>query len=200
MTKIFVSYRQADNADFVYRIRDWLINRYGADNVFIDFDGLPPFVVFEDVIRERIAESDAVLVIIGARWLELLNQKAASADDDYVKIEVEAAIARESEGLIIAPVLIKGASMPTAADLPEGMRRLCKINAARLTDGGKAFEGEIKALMEAIDAVRARKKPSTMPPTVHTSKSGDNRIVDEYLSRGNECYGLADYDGARFAI
>ena len=76
--KIFISYRRSDNPDFVDRIRDWFIHRYGRANVFMDFDSIPPGVKFADYIRATIQQSDTVIAVIGPRWLELLREKDMS--------------------------------------------------------------------------------------------------------------------------
>jgi tetratricopeptide (TPR) repeat protein len=157
--RIFISYRRSDNAEFVERIRDWFLHRYGRENVFMDFDAIPPFVRFADYIRERLASSDAVIVIIGPRWLELLREKAASGDDDFVKIEIELALAA---GKPVAPICIKDAQMPRRADLPESLRPLCDFNAATL-EGGRNFYDQIEHIVAALEAAVASAKPQ--PPS-----------------------------------
>ena len=193
--KIFISYRQADNADFVYRIRDWLIQRYGREHVFMDFDNLPAFTRFEDYIKTRISESDAVLAIIGPDWLPLLQAKAADDDRDYVRIELETALSTPTT--ILAPVCIKGAGMPNRRDLPESLRPMCDINAARL-DGGKAFYDDIERLMRDIESILTRTpapsvKPKPSAPEVHDPPLGS---AAAYVTRAKQRNLAKDYDGA----
>ena len=193
--KIFISYRQADNADFVYRIRDWLIQRYGREHVFMDFDNLPAFTRFEDYIKTRISESDAVLAIIGPDWLPLLQAKAADDDRDYVRIELETALSTPTT--ILAPVCIKGAGMPNRRDLPESLRPMCDINAARL-DGGKAFYDDIERLMRDIESILTRTpapsvKPKPSAPEVHDPPLGS---AAAYATRAKQRNLAKDYDGA----
>ncbi len=38
MPKIFVSYRRIDSQERAHRIADWLVLKYGRENVFIDVD------------------------------------------------------------------------------------------------------------------------------------------------------------------
>src|SRR4051794_24107154 len=90
--KIFISYRRQDHPEFVERIRDWLIMKYGRANVFMDFDSMPPMVKFADHVRKEIEQCDVALVIIGPRWLELLQEKARNFEEDYVRIEVSLAL------------------------------------------------------------------------------------------------------------
>lgn len=153
--RLFISYRRADNAEFVERIRDWLLHRYGRENVFMDFDAIPPFVRFADYIRARLQESDAVIVIVGPRWLELLREKAAGGEDDFVRIEVEEALAL---GKRIAPICIKGGMMPRRGDVPESLRGLCDYNAASL-DSGRGFYEGIERIVGALET--SHPKPVT---------------------------------------
>ncbi len=158
--KIFISYRQSDNRAFVVRIRDWLVNNYGRDNVFMDFDTLPPFVKFEDFIKQRIAESDVILAIIGDGWLHAFADKAAEGEKDYVLIELETAL---KSGKLIAPVLIMGAQMPRRRDVPEVLQELCEYNAARLSDD-RAFYDEIERVIGALEGILGGN--SSVAPTV----------------------------------
>ena len=63
-------------------------------------------------------------VVIGPRWLEILKnhrQGAAGGGSDYVQMEVASALERK---LSVIPVLVGGAAMPTADDLPEQLQPL----------------------------------------------------------------------------
>lgn len=90
--KIFISYRQSDHSGFVERIRDWLVQAFGRENVFMDFDTLPPFIRFEDYLREQIREADIILLVIAPDWVSILQERQQSGDFDYVKFELETAL------------------------------------------------------------------------------------------------------------
>ena len=123
--RVFISYRRADlggHAEvLVGRMYDRLSMRFGNANVFHDIDSIPVGRDFQEFIGEQVAQADVVLVIIGPRWVEEL-QRRADQYDDFVAIEVQAAIER---GLHLIPVLIGGASMPDASDIPEPFSRSC---------------------------------------------------------------------------
>jgi len=135
--KIFVSYRRDDNPEFVKRIRDWFIHKYGRDNVFMDFDSIPPFVVFVDYIRDRVRECDVMVAIIGPRWMELLKQKAQNFEDDYVRIELELGLLEQK---LVAPVCILGTQAPRTNALPPSMREILNFNLAFLNDDRGFYE------------------------------------------------------------
>ena len=107
--KIFISYRRADEPDFVDRIRDRFIERYGRDNVFIDLD-ISGSAQFKEVIVETVNSSDVFVAIIGCRWLELLEEKSKRSKEDYLLLEVKTAL--NNERMVITPVLIKNAPIP----------------------------------------------------------------------------------------
>jgi hypothetical protein len=67
--------------------------------------------------------------VIGPRWLEATDsagRRRLDRDDDYVRFELETALGRR---LHIVPVLVDGASVPSATELPESLARLAHLNA-----------------------------------------------------------------------
>ncbi|NKB16126.1 MAG: TIR domain-containing protein [Sphingomonadales bacterium] len=68
MPKIFVSYRRESSADIAGRLSDYLRDRFGTDNVFLDASGIPPTADFIEQIRKQIAESDLVIALVGRDW------------------------------------------------------------------------------------------------------------------------------------
>jgi hypothetical protein len=65
-----------------------------------------------------------MLVVIGPRWLELLRSPRptdSETSQDYVRLEVASALERK---LPIFPVLVDGATMPEARDLPDDLKPL----------------------------------------------------------------------------
>ena len=145
--KIFFSYRRDDNSEFVERIRDWFILRYQRENVFMDFDSIPPFVKFDDFIREKVRECDALIAVVGPRWMELLQEKASKFQDDYVRIEIGLAL---QENKLVAPICIKGAGVPPATSLPPELKSMFATNVAIL-DSGSNFLDNIKGIVDAVE-------------------------------------------------
>jgi hypothetical protein len=121
MSKIFVSYRREDSADVTGRFCDRLKERFGAQSVFIDVDGIQIGTDFRTVLQHAIEESSVVLVMVGRQWLGATDAQGRRLDDprDFVRIEVEAALARNAP---VAPVLMQNAIMPADSDMPERRR------------------------------------------------------------------------------
>lgn len=138
--RIFLSYRRADAAGHAGRLYDALVQRFGEGPVFMDTDAIAPGVDFDEVIRREIARASVVLVVIGRGWLEAADAGGARRLEDpadLVRVEVELALA--APGRVI-PVLVQGAVMPAAADLPEPVAALARINAIELTDARWAYD------------------------------------------------------------
>lgn len=162
--KIFISYRRADHADFVERIRDWFVVRYQRDHVFMDFDTIPPFVRFADFIRQKIHEADVVVAIIGPRWLEILQERLAHDEEDFVPIELALALQAHK---LVAPICIQDAPMPRRQDLPPDLQPLTDVNAVWL-ESGRQFLDNIERVMDALEqALRWREDTPRQERTPH---------------------------------
>lgn len=149
---VFVSYRRDDAAHITGRIHDALVSRLGPARVFMDVDSVAPGEDFVKKIRDTIAASDVFLVIIGPGWLGARTgdgRRRIDLPGDFVRIELSAALA---QGLKIIPVLVDGASMPRAEDLPEDVAQLVRHNAVFLTHA--TFKRDMGALAAGIMARR----------------------------------------------
>ena len=125
MAGIFVSYRRDDSRDVAGRLVDRLRQVYSEDQLFLDIDGIPAGANFESVLDERLKACDVLLAVIGPRWLSAQDAGGArrlDSPEDYVRREIAAALDRDDVRVI--PLLVSGAAMPRAAELPEDLRRL----------------------------------------------------------------------------
>jgi len=135
MSKVFVSYRRDDSAGFAGRLTDALERRFGVDSVFRDVDDIAAGADFGVVIEQALQQVQAVLVVIGPRWLDARDKRGRRLDDpgDYVRREIALALA---SGKPVIPVLVGGATMPVAEALPPTLRGLANRNALSLGDAG----------------------------------------------------------------
>jgi hypothetical protein len=132
--QIFVSYRRADSAGWAGRLHDDLERLFGPGRVFRDV-GIAPGVDFRQHIEDVLDRCDTIIAVIGPRWAS-----AASADGrrrlddprDLVRREIARALQRPDVHVI--PVLVDGAAMPTAEELPHDLQALRARNAIELTD------------------------------------------------------------------
>ena len=127
--KIFVNYRRDDRPELIKKIRDGFVVRYGEDNVFMDLD-IPNFSRFIDYLEEKVKEADVLLAFIGPKWLELLIDRADSDEEDILVKEIEQALRQQHT--MVATICIDGASRPSKADLPVGIRDMLEFQIPRL--------------------------------------------------------------------
>ncbi len=120
----------------------------------MDVDNLLPGERFDLRLKEALAGTDVFLAVIGARWLTLLEARAASGERDYVREEIAAALAAR---IVVIPVLMDRAPLPKAASLPEDIRELALYHKHDVVY--ESFGRDVQALVAAIEAHRlAREK------------------------------------------
>ena len=148
MPRIVISYRRADSAAISGRIFDRLSQRYGPEQIFMDIDEIPFGIDFREHIAEVLATCDAVVAVMGQRWLTGAGTTARIMEEtDPVRIEIQAALER---GVPVIPVLVEGAGMPEPSDLPEPLVPLAYRNACEVASG-RDFHSHIDRLIRAID-------------------------------------------------
>src|SRR5450755_1069247 len=134
MPRIFISYRREDTGPTAGRLADALGGRFGRSNVFIDIDAIEPGVDFEQRIRSALDECELALVLIGKRWLTIEGddgQPRISAEGDLVRLEIQTAL--DHPDVTVVPILVDGAAMPSAAEVPPEIASLSRYNAFDLT-------------------------------------------------------------------
>jgi hypothetical protein len=166
MPKIAISYRRI-NSDVTGRIFDRLVQRYGKHSVFRDIDSIPFGTDFRKVVNDALQDADALIAIVGPHWSggESLASARINKDDDFVRIEIETALQRN---IPLIPVLVDGAIMPQAAELPESLRQFSFHNAA-VIDSGRNFDTDVERLLRSIDSLFKGKL------THHGALDGRNR-------------------------
>lgn len=155
MSNIFISYRRSDSASMCGRIYDQLCTHFGKSNVFKDVYDIPPGVHFKLYIENFIKASNVELVIIGSRWLNILNKKSRlpglKAAIDFVIFEIETAL---HNGIPLIPVLVEEAQMqlprmPLYEDLPFSIRELANLQAIVIRHDPD-FEKDISRLINTL--------------------------------------------------
>src|SRR5690349_6266227 len=126
---IFINYRREDSIGSAGRLHDWLAQTFGQQNIFMDVDSIPVGVDFVADLNSQVAACDVVLVVIGPNWLDAKDEsgrRRLDNPDDFVAIEIAAALARD---IHVIPVLVDGARMPKASELPDPIKPLVRRNA-----------------------------------------------------------------------
>ena len=147
---IFISYRRGESAGYAGRLHESLERRLGDGHVFRDVDELEPGQDFVDAISARLRECAACLVMIGSEWLlvtDRTGRRRLEQANDYVRLEIEAALNRLD--LLVVPVLVEGATMPSAEDLPAAMRALSRRHALSLRD--ETWDSDVDRLVTILE-------------------------------------------------
>jgi hypothetical protein len=167
MPKIIISYRRADSGVITGRIRDRLAQHYGERSIFLDIDNIPFGMDFRKNIADALAKNDLLLAVIGPDWLGTSGLASGLGrihdQDDPVRIEVETALQR---GIPTIPVLVGGASMPSADELPDTLKSLSYHNAAEV-DSGRDFHAHMDRLIRSMDAALKGKSWRAWSPWRH---------------------------------
>ncbi|MBZ0283084.1 MAG: TIR domain-containing protein [Anaerolineae bacterium] len=149
MPRIFISYRKADSAAYAERIDRLLHDIYKRKNVMVNLVALPEETL-QATIQKTVATCDVVLVVIGSKWLKVLDSRGIPRlynPDDMNRVEIETAIKTKRT---IIPVLVDGAAMPSPDDLPPALRELASLNAIVLRPEPD-FAEDFKRLRWVID-------------------------------------------------
>jgi len=148
VTTVFISYRRNDTSANAGRLSDWLKRQFGADNVFLDTEKIAPGETFPRVLEERLAASDVLLAVIGPRWASISDaagNRRIADPKDFVALEVATGLRRGSR---VIPVLVGGAPMPSADQLPPALQGLEKLQATAIDDS--RFPQDFDNLVDAI--------------------------------------------------
>jgi uncharacterized membrane protein YhaH (DUF805 family) len=155
---VFISYRRSDSQHATGRLFSRLAPRYLAEaDIFMDVEAIAAGADFTAALDRSLSGCQVCLVMIGPRWLTETNADGSRRIDnpnDFVRQEVAAALARN---IIVIPVLVDNARMPTIAELPEPLRVLATRNALfvnhdRFDEDGDAVAAKVLgALGRSID-------------------------------------------------
>jgi len=148
MAALFVSYRRDDTSGHAGRLYDRLAERFGSEQIFRDVDEISYGDDFVDTIDEAVGSCKALIAIIGPDWLNIQDRhghRRLDNSNDFVRIELESALTR---GIPIFPILVRGAEMPDASELPESLSRLSRRLALEITE--TRFEYDVAQLLEVL--------------------------------------------------
>jgi hypothetical protein len=165
MAQIFISYRREEAAGYAGRIYDHLQEDFGEDSVFMDVDAIDPGVDFVERIESAVASADVFLAIVGRGWVaakDAHGRRRLDDPNDFVRREVAAALRRR--GIAVIPVLVGGAVMPAADELPEELAGITRRNALVLSDVD--WRAGIAKLVAAVEKTvgTPRREPVPKPP------------------------------------
>jgi hypothetical protein len=145
---VFISYRREETASYAGRLYDRLGDRFGEDNIFMDVNSMAVGVDFTMAIAGAVSRCNIMFVLIGQRWIAITDSRGKRRIDnpgDFVRIEIETALQRD---VWVVPVLVDGAVLPRADDLPQSLGPLVRHQALELSHAG--FRSEVAPLIAAV--------------------------------------------------
>jgi TIR domain len=148
MRAIFISYRREDAEGQAGRLFDDLARHFGEDTVFMDVAGIEPGRDFRRVIDEHVASCDVLLAMIGKTWIDAADESGRRRLEDpmdFVRLETASALKRD---IPVVPVLVHGAHMPRADQLPADLAELAYRNGVELTHA--RWDSDVQVLIKAL--------------------------------------------------
>jgi hypothetical protein len=172
--RIFISYRREDTAYPAGWLYDRLADRYGGGQVFKDVDSIELGDNFVEVLTRAVGSCDVLLALIGPQWLTVADEHGRRLDsrDDFVRVEIEAALTRK---VLVIPILVDGAKMPRAEELPGSLAGLVHRQALELSPA--RFAVDTSRLLRVLDKTLGQVQPpagepseaAVMPPAPESS-------------------------------
>ena len=150
VTRVYLSYRREDGEQIAQRI---------ADRLGEQFEVVGHASTAE--AESAVVAADVLVAVIGARWTDIMRQRRLDGSPDAVSAELVRALRR---GVLVIPVLVGGAGMPSRSELPEPLAELAGKRAVIV--GTDSFTSDSFQLMSEIER-RA--------PEVHRESSPENK-------------------------
>lgn len=147
--KLFICYRRDDTAGDAGRLNDTLIQLLGSGSTFFDLNSIVPGRDFEVALKRALSQTRFVLALIGPKWeivADSFHRSRLHEENDYVRMELLAGI---ENAVPIVPVLLNRSSIPTAADLPEVLRPITKLQAFEIRRD--RWIDDVSALLKRLD-------------------------------------------------
>ena len=114
----------------------------------MDVAAIEPGRDFRKAIDQSIANCSVLLAMIGLEWLEAKDASGGRRledPNDFVRIELASALGRD---IPVIPVLVRGARMPHADQLPDDLQDLAYRNAVELTHA--RWKSDVQVLIRAL--------------------------------------------------
>jgi hypothetical protein len=149
--QIFISYRREESRWSARSLHDRLCRTFEPKQIFMDIDAIALGEDFVEAIEATVAKCDVLIAVIGKNWLttrDELGSRRLDNPEDWVRMEIGTALNRK---IRVIPVLVDGALVPPATELPENLKLLARRNALRITD--TSFDGDCQRLAATLKLV-----------------------------------------------
>lgn len=145
---VFINYRRSQNLKDAQLLENTLQNTFGASHVFLDTSKISGGKDWLHTLEAHVDASDAMVALIGKNWAGAVDETGARRldnPDDFVRFEIARALLRK---IPVLPVLVDGAAMPTAAELPRSLLPLLFQQAMLLR--AESFQDDAAKIAERL--------------------------------------------------
>jgi TIR domain len=186
--RVFISYRREETAYAAGWLFDRLVDRFGRGQIFKDVDSIQLGDDFVEVISTAVGSCDVLLALIGDQWLTIADEQGRARlddPDDFVRLEIEAALTRNVR---VIPILVEGARMPRADELPASLSKLIRRQALELSPS--RFDFDTSRLLRVLDRALAEVHPQPTVTEQVVTSGGDEPSVGASGAPSGELAGL----------
>jgi hypothetical protein len=172
---IFISYRRDDTRQAAGRLADDLVVAFGREHIFRDIETIEIGVDFTQALEKALGECEVMLVLIGHLWSGITDAQGVrrlGKADDWIRAEIVTALQR---GIRVVPVLVDGAELPAASELPEDLQPLLRRQALELADA--RWASDVARLVEGLRALPGLAlKPTVATPPSPVHRPGVSKV------------------------
>jgi hypothetical protein len=155
---IFLSYRRSDSEPETALLEKSLKAHLPDAKLFLDSFYIQPGEDFQKAILEVLWATSVMLVVIGDSWLTASDKngrRRLDLLDDYVRFEIVTGLSKD---ILVLPILVHNAQMPTKEELPEELRPLSAINALRIREA--TWDIDVQQLIRMVSEELRRREQS----------------------------------------
>jgi hypothetical protein len=172
--RVFISYRRGDTSGHAGRLYDALTAEFGEQHVFLDVDKIEPGLDFVEEVKRAVGGCDVLLALMGADWTTMTNPEGGrrlNDPHDFVRLEIEGALER---GVRVIPVLVEGARMPAASELPDSMTPLATREALEITDDRWKYDvGRLMGVLHQMQGTSPAAESDVRPEKARSRRRRD---------------------------
>ena len=169
MFTIVICCRTSDSFGISGRIFDCLVEHFGRGSIFLDDlnanDSQLDSKKFGE-IQDRARRANIVLASVGQNWLNGVQD-----ENDPVRLVIRTAL---ESGVVVAPLLVNGAGMPTPEQLPRNIKNFA-YRSAIVIDPGADFDNHIKQLIQSVETIVG--SSDTSAPSIRSSRTENQKIA-----------------------
>jgi internalin A len=158
VSTVYISYRRQTASGEARTLFNDLQAQLGKNAVFMDDEGKTGSKLRKARHKRAIASCDIMLVIIDKDWAAAKDESGRvrlQNVDDVVRMEIEAGLKRD---ILVTPILVQGAYMPSSEDLPGTIRDLAYRNGCELSHN--RWESDVREMIRllGLDDLEQRKQ------------------------------------------